>query len=265
MFNKILLTGADGHMGKRLRPKICQLFSSVRSSHRRAFDAVAPNEEINLCELSDAQSVDAMVQGCDGIIHLGGVSTENTFENILNGNIIGVYNLYESARKHNVKRILFASSNHAIGFYDVNQRIDADAPPRPDSMYGVSKGYGELLARYYYEKYGIETVAVRIGSCWEQPKDNRMLKTWLSDDDFASLVDCIFKAPKVGYCVVYGVSNNEETWWDNSKVDFLGWHPKDSSAQFASLEHIKNEIIDPHDEKHQYQGGAFATAGHFED
>ena len=265
MFKKILLTGAAGGIGTRIRPQICALFPHVRSSDIVDMTEAHGNEDIHLCDLADADAVHHMVAGCDGIIHLGAIGREDTFAKILNSNIIGLYNVYESARKHGVKRILFASSNHAIGFHSVDDTIDANAPYRPDSMYGVSKGYGELMGRYYYDKYGIETVAVRIGSCFDQALDNRMLKTWLSHDDFVSLIDCVFKAPKVGYCVVYGVSDNEGIWWDNTMADFLGWQPKDNTAPFKDLEHIKNETIDPNDKKHTYHGGAFATAGHFED
>lgn len=264
-FNKILLTGSESNIGKRLRPHLSDMFPKIRLSDRLPTVFPHSNEEIQQCELADADAVQTLVQGCDGIIHLGGIASEDTFANILNSNIIGLYNVYEAARKNGVKRILFASSNHVIGFHDVTTRLDAHAEMRPDSLYGVSKGYGELVARYYYDKYGVETVSVRIGSCFPKPTDKRMLRTWLSDSDLLSLIQCVFTAPVVGYCVVYGVSDNQATWWDNGQANFLGWHPKDSSAKFVTLDHIQNEVVDPNHKKHHYQGGTFAANGHFED
>src|SRR5262249_45146782 len=137
-------------------------------------------EEIIIGNLADADSVDQMVRGADAIVHMGGVSVERPFDEILPANIQGVYNLYEAARKHGVKRVVFASSNHVIGFYRQGQVIDADVPVRPDGYYGISKAFGENLSRFYFDRYGIETVCLRIGSSFPEAKDRRMLVTWLS-------------------------------------------------------------------------------------
>src|SRR5205085_2980345 len=124
----------------------------------------------------------------DAVVHLGGISTEQPFEPILRGNIVGGYNLYEAARKQGVKRIVFASSNHVTGFYRQDEVIDTRAPVRPDGLYGLSKAFGENLSRFYFDRYGIETVCLRIGSSFPEPKDRRMLATWLSFDDLERLV-----------------------------------------------------------------------------
>ena len=148
----------------------------------------APHEEVIPCDLSDKQAVDALVAGCDAVIHLGGVSVERPFEEVLEANIKGVYNLYEGARRHGVKRIIFASSNHVTGFYRQDEKIDAHALRRPDGYYGLSKSFGEDVAQFYFDRYGIETVSIRIGSAFPEPKDRRMMASWLSYDDLLELL-----------------------------------------------------------------------------
>jgi uronate dehydrogenase len=222
-------------------------------------------EEVVQCDLGDLDAVKAMVEGCDGIIHLGGQSLENTFENILNANVRGTYNVYEAARQHGVKRILFASSNHVIGFHESGAKLDANCHMRPDSIYGVSKAYGEMLASYYFDKFGIETAVIRIGSCFPRPVNRRMLSTWMSYSDFTDLVKKVFEVDELGYSIVYGVSDNPESWWDNRLSAHIGWQPQDSSQPFANDADILAQVDDPEDPAVKFQGGAFAAAGHFED
>lgn len=263
--SRILLTGAGGNLGKVLRASLAGAFDTIRLSDVVEIEPAVSGEEVVQCDLGDAEAVLALVEGCDAIIHLGGMSVENTFDVILNSNIRGTYHLYEAARKNKVDRIIFASSNHAIGFHDRETRLDATSDLRPDSMYGVSKGFGELLARYYFDKFGIETACVRIGSSFEKPRNRRMMATWLSFRDLTNLVTRVLDADRVGFSIIYGVSDNDETWWDNSGTAYLGWHPEDSSSQFADDPVITSEVNDPNDPAVRYQGGAFAAAGHFED
>ncbi len=262
---RILLTGAAGNLGKVVRIKLAGWSDIMRISDLNEITDATATEEVQCCDLGDREAVMKLVEGCDGIIHLGGVSTENTFDSILNGNIVGTYNLYEAARKHGVKRILFASSNHTIGFHERETLLDADSVMRPDCLYGVSKCYGEMLASLYHDKYGIETARVRIGSCFEKPLDRRMLATWLSADDFVALIKRIFECDRLGCPVIYGASANQELWWDNQKVSYIGWKPKDSSATFADEPHLAQRAGDANDPAVRYQGGGFASAGHFED
>lgn len=262
---RVLLTGAGGNLGKVLRASLAGEFDMIRLSDVAEMDPAGPGEEVVQCDLGDAEAVLDLVEGCDAILHFGGMSVENTFETILNANIRGVYNIYEAARKHKVGRVVFASSNHAIGFHERETRLDATAEMRPDSMYGVSKGFGELVARYYFDKYGIETASIRIGSSFEKPRNRRMMATWLSFRDLSDLVKCVLRTDRVGYAVVYGASDNDETWWDNTLTGYLGWHPKDSSAQFADDPVLTSQVNDPNDPAVKFQGGAFASAGHFED
>ncbi|NRA17515.1 MAG: NAD(P)-dependent oxidoreductase [Oceanospirillaceae bacterium] len=262
---RILLTGVAGNLGKIVRVKLAGWADVMRLSDLNEITDASATEEVQCCDLGDREAVMKLVEGCDGIIHLGGISTENTFDSILNGNIVGTYNLYEAARKHGVKRILFASSNHTIGFHERETQLDADSTMRPDSLYGVSKCYGEMLASLYYDKFGIETARVRIGSCFEKPLDRRMLATWLSADDFVSLIKRIFECDRLGCPVIYAASANAEQWWDNSKVSYIGWQPKDSSEKFAQQEYLQKRAVNANDPAVRYQGGGFASAGHFED
>ncbi|MGB0733352.1 MAG: NAD-dependent epimerase/dehydratase family protein [Pontibacterium sp.] len=262
---RILMTGASGNLGRALRAALSGWVDELRLSDIAPIDDLAEGESFVQCDLGDYDSVQALLEGCDGVIHLGGISIEGTFDSILNGNIRGTYNIYEACRRLNVSRVVFASSNHVIGFHDRETLLDADSAMRPDSMYGVSKGFGELLARYYYDKYGVESALVRIGWCGEKPLDRRTMSTWLSVNDFSRLIKTVFSADRLGCPVVYGVSDNASKWWDNRKVNYLGWHPEDSSDVFAQEPYILDEVTDPNDPAIRFQGGGFAAAGHFED
>lgn len=262
---RILLTGAGGGLGRQLRTELAGFAPVLRLSDIVELGPAADGEETMPCDLADPAAVDILVDGCDFIVHLGGVSVEDTFENILQANIRGTYNLFDAARRTGCRRILFASSNHAVGFHPREARLDATAPQRPDSLYGVSKCFGEALASYYFDKFGIESACVRIGSCFPEPRDRRMLATWLSIADFAELVRCVARTPRVGHTVVYGASANKEQWWDNRHAGHLGWAPRDSSERFRAAIEDAHPPGDPDDPAVRYQGGSFAAAGHFED
>jgi uronate dehydrogenase len=260
---RLLLTGAAGGLGKVLRGSLKPYAELLRLSDLAPIDAAGPGEEAVPCDLADKAAVDQLVQGCEAIVHLGGVSVERPFEEILEANIKGVFHLYEGARRHGVRRVVFASSNHVIGFHQQGEMIDADCPRRPDSYYGLSKAYGEDLSRFYFDRYGIETACLRIGSSFPEPKDRRMLVTWLSFRDLTELVRCCLFAPRLGHTIVYGASANRDKWWDNSKAEHLGFVAQDSSEPFrAKVEALP--ALDPADPAAQYQGGAFVKAGPFE-
>jgi uronate dehydrogenase len=208
--------------------------------------------------------VDALLQGMDAVVHLGGISTEQPFDAILQANIVGAYNLYEAARRHGVKRIVFASSNHVTGFYRQDEVIDATMPVRPDGYYGLSKAFGENLSRFYFDRYGIETVCLRIGSSFPEPRDRRMLATWLSYDDLERLVVASLTAPVVGHSIVFGMSDNATTWWDNTQARHIGFRPQDSSEPFRAAREAAQPALDHQDPAVIYQGGAFVRMGPFE-
>ena len=262
---KLLLTGAAGGLGQALRERLKANCDVLRLSDRVSFGAAAEHEEVVLADLSDADAVSAMVQGVDAIVHLGGVSVEGPFQPILQANILGVYNLYEAARKHGVKRVVFASSNHVTGFYRQSETITTDRPARPDGFYGVSKAFGEDLSRFYFDRYGIETACVRIGSSFPEPRDRRMLATWLSYDDLHRLISACLSTPVLGHTIIFGMSDNAVTWWDNSGARHVGYVPQDSSDVFRDAVYARTPAPDLSDPAVQFQGGGFVKAGPFGD
>lgn len=264
-YNRVLLTGAAGALGTQLRKSGTRLGKIVRLSARNACENLAPHEEDMPADLADFDAVAAAVKGCDAIVHMGGQGLEAAWKTILDANIAGSYNIYEAARQHGVKRIVYASSVHAIGFYERTETIDGNVPTRPDSLYGVSKTFVENLARYYFDKFGIETVSLRIGSSFPEPIDRRHLITWLSYRDCRQLVEKSLSAERVGFMVAYGMSNNSQAFWDNRTAASLGYKPEDSADDFAEKVFANTKQGDPNDPAVRYQGGSFAAAGHFED
>ncbi len=260
---RLLLTGAAGGLGRALRERLKANCKVLRLSDVADFGPAATGEELVLADLADAAAVDAMVQGVDAIVHLGGVSVEGPFGPILQANILGVYNLYESARKHGVRRIVFASSNHVTGYYRQSETINADHPARPDGMYGLSKAFGEDLSRFYFDRHGIETACLRIGSSFPEPKDRRMLATWLSFDDLHRLITACLTTPVLGHSIVFGMSDNAVTWWDNSRASHIGFKPQDSSDVFRDAVYARTGPPDLNDPAALYQGGGFVKAGPF--
>ncbi|NNE89203.1 MAG: NAD(P)-dependent oxidoreductase [Silicimonas sp.] len=257
--NRLLITGAAGGLGVEMRKRLAPLAKTLRLSDIVDLGTAGANEELVICDLGNRAAVADLVQGCDGIVHFGGVSTEQPWDPIANANIQGVFNLYEAARLHGKPRILFASSNHATGFYRQDHRIDNTVYPRPDGLYGVSKVFGEAMAHMYHDKFGIETAIVRIGSSFPEPWDYRSLASWLSYSDFQTLITRIFEVPELGCPIIYGASANATTWWDNSNTAWLGWSPKDSSEQFRAK--IEATVEKPADDEavSVWQGGVFTT------
>jgi len=257
MYRRLLITGAAGGLGRVMRHRVAGIAAVIRVSDIAEMEPAGDAEEVVQCDLSDAVAVHDLVAGCDGILHLGGISVEDMFPKILRSNIEGVFNLYEAARAHGHPRILFASSNHTVGYHPQTTRLDAQCTLKPDGLYGVSKCFGEAMAAMYHAKFGQETAIVRIGSCLEKPIDHRMLATWLSHGDFAELIRAVFAAPELGCPVIWGASANDDGWWDNAAVGFLGWTPKDNSAAFrAELEATVNRPS-ADDPRSVWQGGAF--------
>ncbi|GLU35565.1 NAD(P)-dependent oxidoreductase [Trinickia caryophylli] len=263
---RILLTGAAGNLGRVLRERLTRYCDVLRSSDLAPLAELGEREESMPCNLADAKAVDALVRGCDAIVHLGGVSVERPFEEILPANIEGTYHLYEAARRHGVKRIVFASSNHVTGFYRQDEVIGPEDPPRPDGYYGISKAFGEQLARFYFDRYGIETVSIRIGSSFPEPKDRRMLTTWLGYDDLEQLVRRAMFVPNVGCLVVYGVSANRDWWWNNDAAAAkLGYVPAQTSEPWRARIENQQAPLPETDPVRRYQGGGFVVAGPFGD
>lgn len=258
---RLLITGAAGGLGNEMRTRLKHLAPILRLSDIGDLGEAAENEELMPCDLGDKAAVEELVKDCDGIVHFGGISTEQPWGPIMNANIDGVVNLYEAARKHGSPRIIFASSNHAVGFYKQSQVIDNTVYPRPDGLYGISKVFGEAVASMYHDKFGIETAIVRIGSCFPKPNNHRMLSTWMSYSDFASMIERVFDVPKLGCPIIYGASNNTARFWDNSQVNWLGWKPEDNGEDHRAR--IDSTVDKPAKDAPDvvYQGGGFTADG----
>ena len=262
-FGRILLTGAAGNLGCQLRPRLKRYCDRLRLSDRADLGSAADGEEVIQADLADKAAVRQLLEGVDVVVHMGGISTEQAWSAILDANIVGLVNLYEAARAHGVKRIVFASSNHVTGFYRQDQVVSPQDPIRPDGFYGLSKAFGEGLAQMYWDRFRLETVSLRIGSSFPAPRDRRMLATWLSYDDTERLVMSALTAPVVGHTVIYGVSDNTLTWWDNTSARHVGFKPQDTSEGFRADIEQRQGAIDTSDPAAVYQGGAFVRTGPF--
>jgi uronate dehydrogenase len=259
----LLMTGAAGGLGQLMRERLKANCEVLRLSDVSPMAPARAGEEVVQADLADAEAVKALVAGCQAIVHFGGVSTEQPWAPILQANIIGLYNLYEAARLHGVKRIVFASSNHVMGFYRQSEVVDALSPPKPDGLYGVSKAFGEDLSRMYFERYGIETACVRIGSCLPEPKDRRMLASWISHDDMHRLITACLTTQVLGHSIIYGTSDNSVSWYDNRLARHIGYRPQDRSDVFRDAVLARTPEPDLNDPTMQFQGGAFVKAGPF--
>lgn len=256
----VLLTGAAGGLGTLMRGLL-----PAYGYRLRLLDMIPLDGEpaAITAGLDDREALRAAVRGVDAVIHLAGISLEAPFEKILRSNIEGTYNLYEAAREEGVGRIVFASSNHAVGYTPRPEGIDPLIPVesrhRPDTFYGLSKCFGEDLAQLYWERHGLETVSVRIGSCFMEPTSVRMLSVWMSPGDGARLFHAALTAPDVGHTVVHGSSANTRLWWDLASARALGYDPQDDSEQYAAKLIADQGELDPVNPEHNRLGGHFTT------
>ncbi len=252
----VLITGATGDVGSHLRRELAGKYK-LRLSDRRPLKP-ASNEIFVRADISRMSDALKITRGVDAIVHLGGYSVEGPWEPILNANIIGCYNVFEAARRNGVKRILFATSNHAVGFYRRDQKIDHRVYPKPDGRYGISKVFGEMLGSLYADKYGMEVFCMRIGNVNPKPIDKRRLSIWLSPRDLAQLVTIGIEHPEIRFEIVYGASANTRSWYDNSNASRLGYRPADNSEAFAVDVLAREKPGHPRGEI--YQGGLFVHA-----
>ena len=257
VFPKLLLTGAAGQLGRELRPRLKAYCDVLRVSDQNDLGVAAVGEEVQTADLAIASDMQRLLKDVNAVVHLGGVSTEQPWAPILASNIVGMVNLYEAARLQGTKRIVFASSNHVTGFYRQDEVIDNKMPPKPDGFYGLSKAFGEDVAELYWARWGIETVSIRIGSALPAPKDRRMLSTWISLDDLERLVVSALTAPIVGHTIIFGMSDNQSSWWDNTHAKHIGYRALDSSDVFRHEVEARQPHIDRHDKAALFQGGAF--------
>ena len=253
----VLITGAAGDVGTHLRRELAGRYK-LRISDIKPIADVKPGEEFIAGDVSILADMEKVTRGVGAIVHLGGFSVEGPWEAILPANIVGTYNVFEAARRNGVKRILFATSNHAVGFYRRDQTIDHRVYPRPDSRYGVSKAFGEAIGSLYSDKYGMEVFNMRIGNVNLRPADKRRLSIWISPRDLAQLVVIGIDHPDIRFEIVYGVSGNKRSWYDNSNATRLGYKPRDDAEAWAE-EVLRNEKPPADARAELYQGGVFVS------
>lgn len=256
---RVLLTGASGGVGGRLRKLLPQHYPHLRLSDLNAPKDLRAEEEFVAADLADMAQVERAVDGMDGIIHMGAYSVEGPWETILQSNIAGTYNLFEAARRKGVKRIVFASSNHVVGFYPRTQRVTTDVTALPDTRYGVSKACGEAIGALYAYKYGLEVLCLRIGNVDETPRDVRKLSIWLKPEDLVQLIRIGLEHPDLRYEIFYGMSDNARGWWDNSTAYRYGYKPSGDSEAMLELAIQGQAQLPPDPVGDYYQGGHFAS------
>ena len=264
-FDRILVTGAAGMLGDVLRTGLAPLADTIRASDINEMRPAGPGEETVQCELGDFDAVMKLVEGCDAVVHFGAAPVERPWEEILNSSIIGGYNVYEAARRHGIKRVVYASSIHAVGYVRREDGADTDTPHCPDSLYGVSKCFVEDLASLYFRKFGMESALLRINTSIPEPKDRRHLATWMSFDDLVQLVSRSLVAERIGCAVLYGISDNKERFFNNDKSRHIGYVPKDTSEVFREKIEAACPPGDPHDLAVEFAGGVFCAMGHPDD
>ena len=256
---KLVLTGAAGRLGSYLREplsKMCEIFVSTDLAD--GVTDLAPNETYIKADLTDLPAMVELLNGADMVVHFGAVGDEAPFEQLLGPNFVGAYNIWEAAHRNGLRRVVYASSIHAVGMHKKTDFIGTDAPHKPDTFYGLAKCFAEDLASLYWDKRGLEAVCMRILSC-AQVSNPRAVGTWLSYDDLIQLVQRAIDTPITGFSVVYGVSDNDRAPVDNAGASHLGYRPKDNAEQFAKTIFSEAGPLDPHDPGNTHHGGPFAA------
>jgi uronate dehydrogenase len=259
MAQKILITGASGNVARMLRPMLLARYGAIIVSDRAPVAELAEGESDRPASLGDPAAVIAACEGIDAILHLGGQSVEASWDIVNAANIQGAVNLFEAARIQGVKRVVFASSNHAVGMYSRNRKINAREKVRPDSRYGLSKAFGEALGALYSDKYGLRVLSIRIGNVAEVPADERRLSIWLHPDDMFQLCVIGFEHPDLHNEIVYGASDNIRSFWDNETAFRLGYRPAHRAEDHAAHALAEQAEIAPDPTAGALQGGGFGA------
>ncbi len=256
---KIVLTGAAGRLGSYLREPLTKLAGQLVSTDiADDLGQLYEGEVYQKADLASLDQMEAVIDGADMVVHFGAIGDEAPFETLLGPNFIGAYNVWEAAYRKGVRRVVYASSVHAVGMHSRTDGIDLNASHKPDTFYGLAKCFAEDLASMYWDKRGVEAVCLRIFSC-AQVNNARALGTWLSYDDLIHLVEQSVNTPVTKFTVVYGISNNDRCPVDNSKANFLGYRPKDNAEKFAEQVLAETPALDLNDPEHLYLGGPFAS------
>ena len=256
---KIVLTGAAGRLGSYLREPLSKMAETLVSSDiKDDIGTLYAGESYVKADLESLDAMMSLLEGADMVVHFGAYVDEAPFEKLLGPNFIGAYNVWEAALQQGLRRVVYASSIHAVGMHPKNEFIGTDAPHRPDTFYGLAKCFAEDLASMYWDKRGLESVCLRILSC-AQVTNPRAVGSWLSYDDLIQLVEKSVSTPVTGFTVAYGVSNNDRAPVDNSNASHLGYKPKDNAEQFADDIYANAAPLDPQDIGDYCHGGPFAS------
>lgn len=256
---RIVFTGAAGGIGSMIRPLLAPLYPGLVLSDRVAPANLQTGETFVPCDLTRPDEVAKALEGAHSVLHFGGFSVEGPWHTILQSNIIGCYNLFEAARQAGVKRVVFASSNHAVGFYPRARRIGPDVTVRPDSRYGVSKAFGEALGALYSDKHGMVVTCLRIGNVGPRPLDVRRLSIWISPEDLVQLLRIGLEHPDIRFEVLYGASDNATSWWDNARAYQLGYKPTGRGEDHRTHAEAEQAKIGSDPVGDVFQGGAFCS------
>ncbi len=257
---KILVTGAAGGIGTSLRKLLKGVYPSILWSDIKKPTDLASDETFMAADISKMTDVEKIVAGVDGIVHLGGHSVEGAWDTILNANIVGCYNVFEAAYRANVKRIVFASSNHAVGFYPRSQTIGVNVTVHPDSRYGISKAFGEAVGAFYADKHGLHVTCLRIGNFGEMPVDQRRLSIWLKPEDLVQLIRIGLEHRDIHFEIFYGASDNAASWWDNSNARRFGYKPQGKADDYRDEAMAAQKKLPPDPVGDRFQGGPFCAA-----
>lgn len=235
---KILLTGAGGRIGSHLAVSLADRYD-LRLLYNRTLPETPPVADWTRADIRDIDALKPIMEGIDGIVHMAGQpSTLGTWDEVHEQNIIGTYNVLEAARQAGVGKVVFASTNHVMGFYDRDGEwpIYANMPVRPDSLYGVSKAFGENLGRHYYEQFGLAFIALRIGWFLPHPHDEFAAWSWLSPRDCTQIVWKALEAD-LGFGIFYAISGNAHRRWDiTDTMVKLGYVPEDDGETYFAGE-----------------------------
>lgn len=251
----LLITGSAGKIGSTLREGLRGRFDPIRLLDRAPQPPAREGEEVLDADITDLAALEPALSGMDACVHLAGIPTEASASELFRTNFVGTHTVFEAARRQGVRRLVFASTNHVTGFYETGRTVGPTDPIRPDTLYGVSKAYGEALGRLYHDKYGLEVACLRIGSFLDRPTEERHLATWLSRRDCVSLVWRCLQA-EIGYVIVYGVSANTRSFWRDEAARQVGYEPEDNAADFSAS--VAPEP-DPGRPEARHQGGDYVN------
>jgi uronate dehydrogenase len=262
---RVLVTGAAGSRGTVVRSGMVD-----RGHDVSGLDRVPEPEGFTgrwfTADCADPDAVEAVFAalahagGVEAVVHLAGIPSEASLPVELESHVVTAAALLDAMVAHGVTRILYASSNHAVGRTPRSELLGVDVRPRPDTFYGVAKVAAEALLSLYVDRHGIDAVAARIGSFLPQPDSPRALSTWLSHDDAVRMVEAALTTPDPGFAVLYGISDNTRGWWDLEPGRRLGYHPQDDAERFA--DHVLATSADPRRDEVEaaHVGGPLATA-----